>query len=433
MSDKRFSRREVLRSAGVLGGSLLAGPVLAACGREGSRSTAPDGADATNGSSSNAIIIGHQVDLTGPLASTGYWRRKALDAAAEWMNENDGIGGREVRIITEDTGTDVDQGVSRMERLIDQGADFIIGSQHGGIAAASTAVAEDTGTLYLPLSRTPSLTMEDASEYLFRLIASAETSSHAAGPALVNEIGERWNIVYADYAWGQQHRDAWQSAVEGAGATVGDVIGIPVDTSDHLAFLRSMGEADGIFVALLASDVGRAMPALTNLGHGETPRVLADAVMGVFDVVGLGDQVEGVWGLGEIPWLLEDFDTPAVRNMRERAGVDPEGREEGSGDFVGMQEVFAAWSSLSFLKVNVEGSGWEEKGDTPQLIEHAESNPLYEESELFPQGDLLVRPEDHQGFVDYHILRVTDGEITSEERIPREESEYDPVVDLTEA
>src|ERR1700760_4068165 len=59
-------------------------------------------------SADEPIRIGHQCDLTGALASTGYWRKKAADAAVKYVNEHGGIAGRQVELITVDTETKVD-------------------------------------------------------------------------------------------------------------------------------------------------------------------------------------------------------------------------------------------------------------------------------------------------------------------------------------
>lgn len=51
----------------------------------------------------NPIKIGHIADLTGNEASTGKLAQQAVDFAADLNNENGGIAGRAVEIITKDS------------------------------------------------------------------------------------------------------------------------------------------------------------------------------------------------------------------------------------------------------------------------------------------------------------------------------------------
>ena len=372
------------------------------------------------------IRIGHQCDLTGALASTGYWRKKATDSVAQWINDNGGIAGRPIQVFTLDTETKVDVGLSRIRQLIqEQNVDFVVGSQHGGIGVASNAVARDLKTICLSLSRTDSITGEAANPYVFRLMVTTSQTAKAAGGWLAQSTGKRWAVIFADYVWGQSHRDAWSREIGAAGGKVLQAIGMPVNTSDPLPYLGKIDRSvDAIFIALLGPDVPRTIPALRQIGMGNKPLVMADAVFGVFDILSLGAQAEGLWGMDSLPWELADKDTPHMRSMRKVLSVDERGREIGTNRFCSMGEIWPAWENLGFIKQNVEGARWKSRADNEAFIKHAEANPRYPESALFPQGDLFVRPEDHQGFCDYYALRIEQGRIRVKNRIAKEAGMY---------
>ena len=384
---------------------------------------------------SHRIRIGHQCDLTGALASTGYWRKKTTDAAAEWINRNGGIAGRPIEVITIDTETKVDVGVSRLRQLIQEHkVDFVIGSQHGGIGVACNPIVLQLNTIYMPLNRTDSVTGSAANPNVFRLIVNTGLTAKASAGMMTRTVGKRWAVIHADYIWGQSHRDAWRREIGAAGGEVLQSIAMPVNTTDPLPYIGKINRSvDAVFVALLGPDVPRTLLALRQIGLGNKPLVTADYIFGSFDVVSLGASAEGLWGMDTLAWELADKDTPHLRNMRKVVGVDERGREIGSKQFCSVGELWPAWENLGFIKQNVEGSGWKSRADNTAFIKHAEAHPKYAESALFPQGELFVRPDDHQGFCDYFILRVEERRIRVKHRISKEQAIYPATVHLNKS
>jgi hypothetical protein len=88
--------------------------------------------------------------------------------------------------------------------------------------------------------------------------------------------------------------------------------------------------------------------------------------------------------------------------------------------------------SLGFLKANVEQSGWKTKQDTAALIKHAESVPSYPKGPLFPLGDVTMRAQDHQAFMDIYLLQMQAGSLVKYGVAPKDITIYDADVDLTQ-
>jgi branched-chain amino acid transport system substrate-binding protein len=372
------------------------------------------------------IRIGHQCDLTGALASTGYWRRKTTDAAAKWVNENGGIAGRPVEIVTIDTETKVDTGVLRLRQLIqDKQVDFVVGSQNGGVALASNPLCLEFATLCLSLSRTDEVTGSGANPYIFRLIVNTALTSKAAGPWMVDTAGKSWTTLYADYVWGMANRDSWHAEVAAKNGTVGAEVAMPVNTTDPLPYLSKLShEAGAVFISVLGPDMPRVLPALRQIGFASKTLVTVDSSFGNSDLLALRKQSEGVWGMDSLPWELADKDTPNTRLFRTSIGVDEHGRETGTNRLCGFGDAWPCWSNLGLLKKTIEGSGWKTKADTPALIRYAQANPDYAEGPLFPQGPLFVRPDDHQAFGDYFIMRIENGGYHVKHQLPKEAGMY---------
>src|SRR2546428_4579771 len=83
-----FARRDFLKAGAA--GALASQGLLSA----GAAFAKPSG---------QPIVIGHQCDLTGGFSSWGYWGDKAGKTPVSYLNENDGIAGRPVQYVAEDT------------------------------------------------------------------------------------------------------------------------------------------------------------------------------------------------------------------------------------------------------------------------------------------------------------------------------------------
>ncbi len=411
----QISRRRFLQGTAVVGSGFMVG-------------TMPS----VPAAAADPIKIGHQCDLTGALASTGYWRKKTADAAVKWINKNGGVAGRQLELVTIDTESKVDAGILRLRQLLQESkVDFVLGSEHGGISVASNPIMLEQKTICLSQSRTDAVTGAAANPFIFRLMVNTSLAAYAAAPTILAKGWKRWSMIYADYVWGHAHRDAWLAQFKKAGIAVGNVLSVPVNTPDPLSFVSRIDRSsDAIFIALLGPDMPRVLVALDQLGLGNKTKVLVDAGFGVFDVLKMGKRAENMWSMDCSPFELADHDTPHERNMRVEVGIDENGREVGTNQACIIGDVWPMWESLSFIKRNVEGSGWKTKNDTAALIKYAESNPNYPESALFPQGDLFIRPEDHQAFCDYYVLRIKDGRIRTEIKIPKDRGIYPTTINL---
>lgn len=370
------------------------------------------------------IRIGHQCDLTGAFANSGYWRKKSIDAAASWINRGGGIAGRPVQIVTVDTQTNAEMGLIQLQRLVqDHGVDFVIGSQLDEIALGSCKLMQARRQLYLSLSRT-ALAADARCPFVFSMMPTARSSALTAKRAF-SIAGKKWTVVFADDNWGRSQRDAWAQQAALAGAEVIQSIAIPKDAFDVLAMTATISpSADGIFLALLGTELPKAFVSFVQLGLARKTIVTAEAVFGAVDIRSYGSRADGVWGIDTLPWNLSEKDTPAIRALRTSVGIDPAGREIGTGRHAAMGDVSASWETLSFLKRNIEGAKWQTAVDTPELIKYAETNSRYPEGEFFPQGDLFVRPQDHQAFCNSYLMRIDHNNIVVRSEVPLTDTMY---------
>lgn len=376
---------------------------------------------------SNPIVIGFQGELTGALAHDGIWEDRALKAAIEWHNKKGGIAGRAIRYVSVDTETKTDVGIRRLQQLIQEHkCDFIIGSGSGGIGVASVPIAKDAGIVYLPLSRTDSITTESANPFLYRFVSNSSIAAKASQQWMVDKIGKKWSLVISDIAFGHSQRDAFINALQSVGGQAVQTIALPLNVADPLPFLLKMDRsADGILTALWGPDSVRVYPALMSAGVGQKPKFAVSSTANLFDVLKMGKSVEGLYAFDEVPWELADYpNAEQTKTAFSTIGIGPSGRSAQGDDFIMLPSVIICWEYLGFIKRAIEGAGWKTKADNLKLSSWTAANPVMPNSEMFLRPNLSVRPQDQQAFADAYILQVQSGRMRVVNKIPASETSY---------
>lgn len=377
------------------------------------------------------ILIGHQCELTGWDSATGFWRDKAATGLCNWINENGGIAGRPIKLVTVDTKSDVDAGVNQLRNLLlEQKVDFVIGSEISSIALASSKIANENKTLYMTMSTSEATTAKgNAVPYQFRMTTNSAATAAGAAQKYVESVGKRWATLFADIKWGQSERDWWQKGVSATGGDASAAVAIPVDAPDLLPFIAQVDRSvDGIYIPVLNSL--QAIQLLRSSGY-EQKIVLAGLSFSLFDYRELGGEGEGVFGIETAPLALKDMPSPEMADIYKALGVDENGVDAASGKVIGSSMLLGIAQSLGFLKANIEQSNWKAKDDTAALIKHAETVKTYQRGPLFPMGDVTMRAEDHQAFMDIYLLQIQNGAVAKYGVASKDSTIYPADVDLT--
>ncbi|HTN95853.1 MAG TPA: ABC transporter substrate-binding protein, partial [Nordella sp.] len=343
------------------------------------------------GTSGDPIVIGHQCELTGWDAASGFWRNMAATGMCDWLNKNGGIAGRPIKLVTVDTKSDVDTGVNQLRKLIlEEKVDFVIGAEVSSIALASNKVANEHKTLYMTMSTSEVTTGKgNAVPYQFRMTTNSAATAAGAAQRYVELIGKRWTTLYADIKWGQSERDWWRKGVTAAGGEAATAVALPVDAPDLLPFVAQLdSSADGIYIPVL--NALQAIQLLRSSGYSQKI-VLAALSFSLFDHRELGAIGDGTFGIEITPLMLKDMPSPEMENIYKALGIGADGVWAENGKVVGGSMILGIIQSLGFLKANVEQSGWKKKDDTAALIKHAETVATYAKGPLFPLGDVMMR------------------------------------------
>ncbi|MCF7890250.1 ABC transporter substrate-binding protein [Candidatus Bipolaricaulota bacterium] len=383
--------------------------------------------------SSSPITIGLQVELTGGLATYGYWHLKSARAAVDRINAEGGIGGRKVKLVHEDTETDPTTGSRKMRRLIlKRGADFVIGSQHSGVCLASLPASRRFSVPYFPIGEATEITGSDGHEYVFRLNCSVEAHAEAGYRWVMKNLGPNWTVLYADYAMGQSAVEDWGSRLEASGGRIVDNIAVPQGTDDFGPYLQKVDpeKSDVLVIILYGPDALACLRRSEEMGLNNELALFGNTgSVEALDIDFSG--AEGLWSITNYPRCLEGSPVElkdANRAFREMVGVSSDGRGS-KGRIVDASHFWVPWEGVNLLKEAMESAGWEGNGDNSRLIEKLEGINIHGSVD-YPQGSKYIRAADHQGFHSQYIQRVEDGELEIKTELSPEDSEYEPNAEL---
>ena len=190
------------------------------------------------------LKIGVLVPSTGALATFGPDYINAANLAAKCINNAGGVNGGSVVIVTGDTGTAAEQGVTEAQRLVDiEGVVAIMGAASSAVTlAVAETVTIPAGIIQIsPASTSPALTDVEDNDFLFR----TPISDAAQGVVLAQLIFEDLGLtsvcdLFVNNAYGQGLSAQFGETFAELGGTV--TASVPHDDAEAISYSAELGE-----------------------------------------------------------------------------------------------------------------------------------------------------------------------------------------------
>jgi len=307
MSEKPISRRNVLKSAGMISawtGTVFFGPwkhnrVYAAA-------------------TDKPIKIGITSDASGQYANRGVSDRRGVVMAINEFNHKGGLLGRRIEIAGLDTETTPATGARVAARLITQDeASFLIGATSSGVANAVSQVAQKYGTVYLNTnSSSPTESGTNCHRVKFVWNGNGTNFAKAAVKNAMQVYGDQWLLLTSDYVWGRNTSASMRKLIDAAGGKVIDEILVPRGARDFASVLLKVQQAKAqVIAAAIGGDDQKAMrQQVAQPGMGAEPAWISSQ-RDWPDVYGLPlDNLFGVFGT---TWYHK-LDLPGVAEFVQR-------------------------------------------------------------------------------------------------------------------
>jgi branched-chain amino acid transport system substrate-binding protein len=370
--------------------------------------------------------VGTLEPLSGAAASGGKTALVGTQMAVDRINKSGGINGRPIELIIADYESKPDVGRRKAEKLVvEDNIDVHQGGFLSNVCLACMPVFDEHQIVnMIGVCLDTTITTSKCNRYTFRPFDYAPSQAVAFAPYLVNKLGKKWHIVYADYAWGQSTRDAYAEQIKKAGGEVAGATGIPLGTADMTPFLSKItGNFDGIYAIFFGKDGVTIGNQAFDLGLTRKYKWTGDgAIAEATNLPALGNKIEGFIGINRyIPVMDAPLNTPAHKRFIDEAAVrlkqiDPSGP-------LPDRFVQSNFEAMNALKVGMEKSGFRDRKDTPKLIEALEGLEM-KEGDDFPQGDKTLRKEDHQAFLRQFIFDIKDGKHRIIDVVAKENAMY---------
>lgn len=385
---------------------------------------------------SGSIILGSHCELTGGFASWGYWHDKAAKAAVALVNEQGGIAGRKVELVTEDTESNPATGSRKLRSLIERsGANFIVGSVHSGVMLSSIPVATELKTIYFSAGEATEATGSKGTRYSFRTGTDTYGLAAAGAPWAFNNLGKTWTIISPDYAWGHSHYQEHKAVIEKLGGKVYDPIFVPLDAKDLVPYLAKIpSDTQVLFSVFFGAQSVAFYSQAKSMGLEKTMKMYS--VAGTMEAIAPADLQgagEGVYLVENFPRMLKYKDDDFHKQHNVRMAIDDvDARESNSQRVMAKSHAWQSWENVFALKKAIEVSGWKSKKDDKLVIEALEGLTL-DNSLGHPQGAKTIRREDHSGMIDCYISRVENGKLEVKKKVTKDElmAQLPPRVDFS--
>ncbi|NYT85682.1 substrate-binding protein [Pollutimonas harenae] len=396
------NRRSMLKM-GAAGSALLAGAPKMALAAEEKK---PIG-NFPAGTEGDSVFIGLTLDITGPYSAQGADQQKGYELAIEQLNAGaeeikkispltkKGVLGKTVKFGVADAETKPNTAVQAASRFIhDDKAMMISGSTSSAVAIALQKVCDRERTIYLPaISGSNETTGVDCQRYGFRLCYFAYTACKAIAPVLAKSLGKDRKAIYLvpDYTYGHTTYDSMVEFTEKQGwTTVGEQVH-PLGAKDYSSFLINIANsgADTLVVIAYGADAANSIKQAKQFGLLEKMNIVVP-YMSAFLEKEIGAEIMGgVYGATGFWWTLQDQYPVAkdfVTAFEKKYNAKPR------------DSAYIAYLTTALWADAVERAG---TFYPPDVIKAYEAGEVRQG----PVGDVSFRAEDHQGIINFPIVK----------------------------
>ncbi|SCP96058.1 ABC transporter substrate-binding protein [Anaerobium acetethylicum] len=343
----------------------MAVTMAAGCGSKGS-------AD-----SEDVFVIGGSGPLTGDAASYGISVKNGAQLAVDEINEAGGIDGMKFELNFLDDEAEAQPAIAAYEKLMDEGADAILGAVTSGSTIAITDLTNEDGILQI----TPSGSAQDCTKYdnAFRIcftdpLQGITMADYATATAGYNNIAILYNIA-DDYSKGMA--DAFMTEAEKKGGkivaeetfTTGDV-----DFNTQLTNIKAT-DAEVLFIPAYYQDVAYILTQAKQQGL-ELPYLGGDGWDGVLGQLQDASVAEGAIFLS--PFTAND---PA-ENVQAFV-------EKYKAEFDATPDQFAAdaYDGVYVIKAAIEKAGSTDSEDLIAAMTEIEVDGVTGNMTFTPEGE----------------------------------------------
>ena len=195
--------------------------------------------------SKDPLRIGCPLPLTGPFAALAADMQRGAQLAEEELNAKGGVMGRKVEVLFRDDQLKPAVGAQRTKELIENDkAQFIVGGLAAHVQMAINEQTKKSKVLYISTSQSDEISAKpDGGPITFHEALNPTITCRVMGKWAAENLGKKWWIIYADYAWGKQCNMVLQDTLKKAGGTLLGATPYPLGSAEFSAHLPKIQAA----------------------------------------------------------------------------------------------------------------------------------------------------------------------------------------------
>ncbi|XKE46370.1 ABC transporter substrate-binding protein [Halomonas organivorans] len=376
--------------------------------------------------SDDAVRIGYLADMSGTYRDlAGPGGLEALNMAVEDFGGE--VNGVPIEVFSADDRNSADVGANTVRGWIDQqNVDLVAGMVASSVSIAVTKVLEENdGLAIISGSAASSITNEHCTPNHIHWVYDTYPLAHGTAKAVVEQGGDTWFMLTADYAFGHALEGDVTKVVEENGGEVVGGVRHPFPTSDFSSYiLQAQGSGAKIVgLANAGSDTVNAIKTASQFGLTQTGQQLAGLLIFLNDVHAMGlEATQGLLLTTGWYWDMDEQSREWAERYFERVGRMPT-----------MVQAGVYSSTMHYLNA-VEAAGTDEPevvraqmGETPVEDFFARNGRIREDGRMVHDMYLaqVKSPEESTGEWDLYEIKST---IPAEEAYrPLSESQCDLV------
>ena len=314
-------RRKGLVTATALAGTTL---LMAACGQGG-----PGGGGGKI--TDDKIVLGVLNDQSGVYKDlSGPNSVKAVQMAVDDFKAKYGNKAvtKDIEVVTADHQNKPDIANTKAQEMYDrQKADIILDVPTSSAALAVATQAKQHKKLYFNIGAgTTALTNADCNKYTFHYAYDTYMLAKGTGTVVTDQGGKNWQIIYPDYAFGQDMNKQFTAAVTKAGGTIGGSIATPFPNDNFATFLTKAAAAKPQVIGAMQAggDLVTLVKQYNEQGLRQKGIKLAAGLMFITDIHAAGvDQFQGVTFTDAWYWNYDAQNKAWADRFMAKTGVRP--------------------------------------------------------------------------------------------------------------
>ena len=254
----------------------------------------------TPGVTADKILIGYTMPMSGPVGYIGGQTALGVEAVFEKYNEQGGIYGRKLELITYDSGFDPAQALANYRKLILEDEVFCILFGFGMFTRPAYPFFEEQGVPWLFPMAPPNDMMFPAKKYLFSLFPTTATQVRTMVKWTADQGKyKRLAVIYGDSASGKTGLDQVIIELEGTNVELVASEAIKNDANSAAVQVAKVAKADPDMVMIMGMVHAPAVLSVKEMKklNLDTEIMLAMPITGVNTIKMMEDiDIEGLFG-----------------------------------------------------------------------------------------------------------------------------------------